>query len=637
MSRWVTHWSTELTTLLIGVILLLIVGGFLPEDLFSIESRHFFFAIGLIGIWRYSWWATHLTRAIWYNAFTFPRLRRAADLAALSERPDELYILCTSFRLDPETNFAVYQAMIREAAALGLPTTIFASLSDRSDVEPVEYALEACGSPGNVTLRYMFQKGNGKRSAMGDALRAISRCMPSSRSLVVLMDGDVYLESGTLSRSLSFFAADPTLGALTTNNRAIVDGGDGTRAWYALRYAQRHLMMSSLSLSRRLLVLTGRYSVFRADVTTEPGFIELVENDSLDHWRLGNFKFLTGDDKSTWFWLLKRGYSMRYLPDVYVTGFEELPNKKRFFASSRDLMHRWFGNMLRTNGRAIRLGPGPMGLFTWWCLVDQRLSMWTTLMGPTIALLLSLFMRPSFFFTYVLWVLFTRTVTALVLSWQSGRFSLLWVPQLYYNQLMGALIKTYVSFRLNRQSWSRQGIVAREKGWAARVRRQRRMGHVLHGVYGLSLLLVLSYAVHVLMPPDRLSLTVFAHDARSVIAASSAPESVDERWLNAMLADAAPGSEVRLPGGRLYLGEGLTKPVRNHPGVPAVRVIGNDTVLMLSREAASLIQASASFAESGHHVACLPGSPCTLWLGDTPVALQNVTLTLMDEASTRNT
>lgn len=637
MSRWVAHWTTEMTTLLIGVMLLLIVVGFLPEDLFSLESRHFFFAIGLIGIWRYSWWATHLARATWYNAFTFPRLRRAADLAALSDRPDELYILCTSFRLDPETNFAVYQAMIREAAALGLPTTIFASLSDRSDVEPVEYALEACGSPGNVTLRYMFQKGDGKRSAMGDALRAISRCMPSSRSLVVLMDGDVYLESGTLSRSLSFFSADPTLGALTTNNRAIVDGGDGTRAWYALRYAQRHLMMSSLSLSRRLLVLTGRYSVFRADVTTEPGFIELVENDSLDHWRLGNFKFLTGDDKSTWFWLLQRGYSMRYLPDVYVTGFEELPDKKRFFASSRDLMHRWFGNMLRTSGRAIRLGPGPMGVFTWWCLIDQRLSMWTTLMGPTIAILLSLFMQPSFFFTYVLWVLFTRTVTALVLSWQSGRFSLLWVPLLYYNQLMGALIKTYVSFRLNRQSWSRQGIVAREMGGAVRVRRQRRMGHVLHGVYGLGLLLLLSYAVHVLVPPDGLSLRVFAHDVRSITSTSPTTGGVDERWLNAVLADAETGDEVRLPSGHLYLGENVANHGAERLRAHAVRLIGNDTVLMLSPEVASLIQAAAPFTESGRQVACRSGAPCTLWLGNTPVALHDVMLTLMDEASKRNT
>lgn len=37
--------------------------------------------------------------------------------------------------------------------------------------------------------------------------------------------------------------------------------------------------------------MTGRMSVFRANVVTDPGFIADVESDSLQHWRLGRFKF----------------------------------------------------------------------------------------------------------------------------------------------------------------------------------------------------------------------------------------------------------------------------------------------------------------------------------------------------------
>ncbi|SFT93964.1 glycosyltransferase [Halomonas saccharevitans] len=630
--RRVTHWATELTALMVGVALLLLLADALPEDLFSPSSRSFFFAIGLIGLWRYSWWGLHLARAIWYNARTFPRLRRHADAAALTERPDELYILCTSFRLDPAINFAVYRAMFQEAVALGVPTTILASLSDRSDVEAIEHALEACGSPAGIELRYLFQKGDGKRSAMGDALRAISRCMPSSRALVVLMDGDVYLEPGTLSRSVSFFAADPGLGALTTNNQATVRGGDVTRAWYALRYAQRHLMMSSLSLSRRLLVLTGRFSVFRAEATTQPGFIELVENDSLDHWRLGRFKFLSGDDKSTWFWLLQRGYAMRYLPDVFVTGFEELPDRRRFFASTRDLMQRWFGNMLRTNGRAIRLGPAKMGFFTWWCLVDQRLSMWTTLMGPTIAIMLALFMRPSFLLTYLLWILFTRSVTALVLGLQSGRFSLLWIPLLYYNQLIGALIKTYVSFRLNRQSWSRQGISSGEPEDPVAVRRQRRLANVIHGVVGACLLLVISYGVHVLVPPDRLTVQMFAHELQRSTALRQA---LDERWLVSVLSAAPSESSVSLPSGRLYVGSGLAKAASALPDRQAQRLTGNGTTLVLEPEIARLIRATHPLEVQGDRIDCALDASCTLQLGEISITLHNVTLELMAAPSQR--
>ena len=139
--------------------------------------------------------------------------------------------------------------------------------------------------------------------------------------------------------------------------------------------------MSSLSLSRRVLCLTGRFSVFRANVALDTAFIDRLQVDILNHWRLGKLPMLTGDDKSTWYHCLKDGWAMIYLPDTYVSCMEELP-KGGFLNASARLMQRWFGNMLRNSDRAILLGPRRMGLFTWWCLVDQRLSMWTSLTGP---------------------------------------------------------------------------------------------------------------------------------------------------------------------------------------------------------------------------------------------------------------
>jgi len=65
---------------------------------------------------------------------------------------------------------------------------------------------------------------------------------------------------------------------------------------------------------------------------------------------------------------------MMYLPDVKAYGLEELPDPDRFFLSSKGLMIRWFGNMMRTSGRAIALGPKKSGFFTWWALVDHHLS-----------------------------------------------------------------------------------------------------------------------------------------------------------------------------------------------------------------------------------------------------------------------
>jgi len=508
---------TELTTFLFGLALLIFVVRELPADVFSPESQSFFFIIGWIAIWRYSWWAVQAFRSLWYNRLVFPSLRAEADAAGHHEKPPELYVLCTSFRIDQRVNFQVYDALIREAHQYGVPTTIFASVSDRTDVDIINHVLDDNDWPQNVTVRYMFQKGDGKRSAMAEVLRAISRCLPAPGSLLISMDGDILLEPNTLSRTLPFFIAQEDLGALTTNNRAKVTGNDVTREWYDLRYAQRHLMMSSMSLSRRLLVLTGRYSVFRTDLAIQPDFIELIESDHVDHWRFGSFKFLSGDDKSSWYWLLKNGWSMLYVPDVYVTGFEELPNRHRFFASSTDLMRRWFGNMLRTSNRAIALGPRPMGMFTWWSLVDQRISMWTTLVGPTVVTLVTLFIRPSFFFIYVLWIMFSRGIAVSVLAWQRGRFSLLWIPLIYYNQVWGAILKTYVSFRFNRQQWSRQGISAGEPDDPVAARRQRRIGHALHSlVYGV-LLFILVISTGDIMPPGRTTMHIALDQVREPV------------------------------------------------------------------------------------------------------------------------
>ncbi|MCE9662635.1 glycosyltransferase family 2 protein [Halomonas sp. M5N1S17] len=614
---------SELITLVLGLALLIVIFSELPSEVFSPESQSFFFVIGGIAIWRYSWWLVQAVRSTWYNRRIFPRLRAAADAADEVVRAPELFVLCTSYRIEAEINFQVYDAMVREVAEYGVPTTIFASISDRTDVDVITHVMDEHCWPENIEIRYMFQKGDGKRSAMAEVLRAISRRLPAPGSLLISMDGDIRLEPGTLRRSLSFFQSQEDLGALTTNNRAEVTGNDATREWYDLRYAQRHLMMSSMSVSRRLLVLTGRYSVFRADLATQPGFIELIESDHVDHWRFGNFKFLSGDDKSSWYWLLKHGWRMMYLPDVYVTGFEELPDRRRFFASTTDLMRRWYGNMLRTSNRAIALGPRPMGMFTWWSLVDQRISMWTTLVGPTVVTLVTLFVRPSFFFAYILWILFTRGIATMILAWQRGRFSLLWIPLIYYNQVWGAMLKTYVSFRFNRQKWSRQGISAGEPGDPVAVRRQRRMGNVLHGfTYGL-LLFALMLTTGVVQPLDRTTLSILRDQGWQ---RSQQPERVD-RWLSASIADAPEGGTVQLPAGRYHLDGTLFDSLHEETRVMAGQISGVDgsTTLALSPDLADHMQGPGGEPLNGS-VHCTLESSCYLTLNEKSLTLVNIHL-----------
>jgi glycosyltransferase Alg8 len=222
-----------------------------------------------------------------------------------------------------------------------------------------------------------------------------------------------------------------------------------------MRFAQRRIAMQSHSLSRKVLTLTGRLSIFRGPVVVTEEFIRNVEADYLDHWLWGRFRFLSGDDKSTWFSLLARGYQMLYVPDATVLTMETIGDRP-FERVQQNLM-RWSGNMLRNGSRALALGPNRCGWFIWWCLADQRLSIWTSLSGLAMALALSMATDFRVLVAYLVWVFLTRTVVSLVLYLYARRISLAFPFLLYSSQVLASVIKLYLLFRMSKQRWLNRG------------------------------------------------------------------------------------------------------------------------------------------------------------------------------------
>lgn len=414
--------------------------------------------IGFFALWRYLWWMTHFARGMLFLKLRFPRLRREAEQNASTRKVSHIYVVVSSFNIPPQYFSAVYRALFANAIDTKIPMTVVASVTSHRDQNLLLAVYEEFGCPQSIEVMVQFQKGDGKRSALGMALRAIARRCPDKDALTVMLDGDVVLEPRSLSRCVPFFLADPKLAAVTTNNDAVVPTGGRIADWYALRHAQRHLLMSSLSLSGRLLVMTGRFSIYRTADTVCPEFIRILEQDEIQHWRLGKIKFLSGDDKSSWFHLLRERRKMLYVPDVKAYSFETLPTGSSFVYGTSKLMFRWFGNMIRTNARAINLGPRVVTPFLWWCLVDQRLSAWTALVGPVVAITLALIFGPVHLLHYAVWVAATRSGMALAygLSWGRCRFT--WPVLMLWNQIAGALLKGWIIHRPDGQSWTRQGI-----------------------------------------------------------------------------------------------------------------------------------------------------------------------------------
>lgn len=320
--------------------------------------------MGVIGLWRYYWAGINFGRAALYQLVAYPRLRKRAEaLYAARAAKAHAFFLATSYKIEPDVTARVYQSVFTAAARSTGGATVVASVVDGADLRLIRsvFALMRIDMSG-VRLIVDQVPGTGKRDALTKALRLIAGQAPTWRDIVIPVDGDSCVPFDIVDRAAPYFC-DPTVGALTTDESVEITDAPVFRDWFALHFTQRQMMMSSMGLSGRVLTLTGRMSVFRADLATDSGFIRQVQSDHLNHRRLGRVDFLTGDDKSTWFWLLKSGYRMMYLPDVQTVSMERQP-LPGFVESAVTLMVRWFGNMMRTNGRALALPAARIGLFT---------------------------------------------------------------------------------------------------------------------------------------------------------------------------------------------------------------------------------------------------------------------------------
>ena len=426
--------------------------------------------LGVIGSWRWSWFCLQVLRGRIYQHWVFPRWRRRAAAIPLEQLPPVCFLVPT-YREKAWITKQVFRAIAREAKTLPCPVTVLVtSGSDQENAEILEILRSEDPEFHAIHLIQMVQNGQGKRKAMADGLRTLAQLNLPKDTIVALMDGDSEITSGTLRHCLPFFRLFPKMGALTTDELPLVVGSYWFSEWFHLRQAQRHYHMCSVSLSSKVTCLTGRFSLFRAEAAFHPTFADQLEIDTLNDWLWGNFKFLSGDDKSTWYWLLKRGYDMIYVPDVIVYSIETVSGS--LLNRAYQNMRRWYGNMLRNSGRAIALGPQKSGWFMWFVLIDQKISIWIPIITPglfVISLLQGKWIGAGIIAS---WVLMTRPLMLMLFFINfTGRKSYLkpiHLPLLLFSQWSACLVKIWTQVNLAQQKWTNRGnqsISAAGTGW----------------------------------------------------------------------------------------------------------------------------------------------------------------------------
>ena len=236
----------------------LIVAQSLPADAWRDTSGQMLAVLGGIGLWRYSWWLTHLVRAKVYELHTYPRLAAEAAVAwRRGWRPPRVHVLLTTYREPRATAEAVVQGICAEIRAIGQPATIWIGSREAPDENNLLRHFKLVGSDLDLQIRVIRQTQPGKRVAIALLLRAMARDGLGANDFVAFMDGDFVLLPGALSRSLALFATDSRLHAVTTDEDVVVHGPAWVQSWLALRFAQRRLTMQSHAQSGRVLTLTA--------------------------------------------------------------------------------------------------------------------------------------------------------------------------------------------------------------------------------------------------------------------------------------------------------------------------------------------------------------------------------------------
>ncbi|MBU1657633.1 glycosyltransferase [bacterium] len=416
--------------------------------------------LGIFAGWRYGWLLINFVRAFIYAKFVYPGLKRKIDkLDEKSKYPSHVYFSIPSYKEESWVSIETFKSIMNELATIPSSATIVVSTSGDPYEDSVIYqTCKAHYAFDKVELVFQHQK-EGKRIAMGHAMRAISRRYLKKdtdyNSVTFFMDGDSYLERGFFQKLLPHFAIDKELGAVTTNEAAFIHtNSNWYKDWFNLKFGQRHTLFQSHSLSNKVLTLTGRLSAYRTDIIIKDEFIKRVENDIITTVMHGKFRFLMGDDKTTWFSLLKDGWNMRYLPDALCYSLES--RDADFLELSRSLPYRWYGNTLRNSNRALALGPKKIkSFFIWWAILDQRISMWTSLVGISGAIILGIFKAYFYFIFYIVWIFYVRTFQLAVIAYNGHPVSLKTIPLMLYGQWIGSFVKIKALFNLSDQQWSK--------------------------------------------------------------------------------------------------------------------------------------------------------------------------------------
>jgi len=539
--------------------------------------------VAILGIWRYGLLIINYTRAFIYSKFKYPSyLKQIQEIDFKDRFPKKIYFVIPSYKEDYWVTTEVFQSLIEEINSIPSKAVLVVSTSSEYENSIVMNVFNAHANADKIDIIFQTQS-MGKRIAMGHALRVVAReynkmSYEDENSVTLFMDGDTYIPANTLSKALPFFKIDNNLGAVTTNEIGYIESeSKWYKDWFNLKFAQRHLLFQSHSLSKRVLTLTGRFSLFRTSAVISEEFISLIENDIIVDSNYGKFRFLMGDDKSSWYYMMKNNWNLLYLPDVIAYSLESRDGD--FLEISRTLPYRWYGNTLRNNKRARALKNQP--LFIKYLFYDQLALMWTSTAGILSVIFLSIFKSIYYIPLYISWILYVRVFQMGVFSLLGHRVSLRTLPLMLYGQWYGSYVKIRAFFNLSDQKWSKAGgevQTADDDTVPLDFKYSKHyQSYKMYLFISMFIFIIFTFQTHILKLPhlNLLNYSFYTkHDNAIYFEDFKQDQKDDAKVLNKIIKNAVDGSTIFLPKGILDI---YTPIVINRDHI---NIVGNHTTLL---------------------------------------------------------
>lgn len=335
---------------------------------------------------------------------------------------------------------------------------------------------------------------HGKRDAFDKGFQVINNrkisCAIAETGLLVL-DGDTEIprefEWDFLARIFAPISLVLGIVATTINNFAKVDSeSPWVIRMFILRFLRRFYMMSA-----NPMVLTGRASAFHGVIARDREFQEILVTDLINHQveegiLTGNpllapgrlfakltglsfllpreiFHTLTGDDKSTFYFVLSRGYDIVFNPELYVICHEDLRPTVDWlpdiwFLQLPAYAIRYCRNTANNQARLLALGIGRLDVLQYVSLMIDRYLFWMTVVGlMALPFLMSRF-GAEYAYVHFSWVLISRTFMTVVICWSAGQMWSAYYPIILYNEHTSlGFVKLWAVIDAV-SGWTRQGI-----------------------------------------------------------------------------------------------------------------------------------------------------------------------------------